>query len=78
MMMNNTSTMDAPQPGDIPWLLLAASRKGSEGAFARVSSVQRVNTVGGQPPGDGCGTATLGKRVHMAYRADYVLLVPWP
>lgn len=66
---------DAPRPGDIPWLLLAARRDGPDGAFARVTSVQRLNTVGGQAPADGCGAATLGTRVHMAYRADYALFV---
>ena len=59
----------------MPWLLLTARPQGSEGAFSRVSSVQRLNTVGGQPPVFGCGTDTLGKRVRMAYRADYVLHV---
>ena len=69
------SRMDSPRPGAIPWLLLTAKPEGPAGAFARVSSVQRLETVGGQPPGDGCGAATLGKRVHIAYRADYVLHV---
>ena len=68
--------VDSPQPGAIPWLLLTTQAQGQGGAFARVSSVQRLATVGGQPPGDGCGAATLGQRVHMAYRANYVLLVP--
>lgn len=70
--------MDAPRPGAIPWLLLSTKAQGPDGAFARVSSVQRVNTVGGQAPADGCGPATLGQRAHMAYRADYVLYMPRP
>jgi len=70
--------MDSPHAGAIPWLLLSARPQGPDGTFARVSSVQRVNTVGGQAPGEGCGNATLGKRAHMAYRADYVLYVPGP
>lgn len=65
----------APRPHSIPWLLLATRSLGPEGAFARVSSVQRLNTVGGEPPADGCGPGTLGAHVHMAYRADYVLYV---
>ncbi len=72
-----SARQDSPS-GAIPWLLLAARKEGPEGTFSRVSNVQRLNTVGGQPPADGCSTATLGKRVHMAYRADYVLLVPRP
>ena len=67
---------DAPRPDAIPWLLLAAAPKGPDGAFSGVSSVQRIHTVGGLPPSDGCAAATLGRRVGMAYRADYVLFVP--
>lgn len=70
--------MDAPRPGAIPWLLLSAKAQGPDGVFAHVSSVQRVNTVGGLAPVEGCGPATLGRRAHMAYRADYVLYVPRP
>ena len=70
------SRADAPRADAIPWLLLTARSQGTEGVFARVSSVQRVNTVGGQPPADGCNATALGKRVQIAYRADYVLLAP--
>lgn len=66
---------DAPQPKAIPWLLLSASKQGSDGVFSRVSSVQRLNTVDGQAPADGCDSAALGKRAQMQYRADYVLYV---
>ena len=70
------SRVESPRPRAIAWLLLAAHPQGPDGAFARVSSVQRLNTVGGQPPGFGCDTDTLGTRVRMAYRADYVLHAP--
>lgn len=70
------SRVDSPRPRAIPWLLLAARPQGPDGAFSRVSSVQRLNTSGGLAPSDGCGPATLGQRVQMAYRADYVLHVP--
>jgi hypothetical protein len=65
--------VESPQPRAIPWLLLSARPQGSQGVFGRVSSVQRLNTVGGQPPSFGCNSGTLGRRVRMAYRADYVL-----
>jgi Protein of unknown function (DUF3455) len=67
---------DAPRPGAIPWLLLAARQQGPEGMFSTVRSVQRVNTVGGQAPVEGCSVAALGKRALVAYRADYVLYAP--
>ncbi|MBK6615832.1 DUF3455 domain-containing protein [Ottowia sp.] len=68
--------MDAPTAGAIPWLLLDAKPEAQPGAFSRVASVQRLHTVGGQPPATGCTSATLGQRVRMAYRADYVLFAP--
>jgi hypothetical protein len=38
---------DAPAGGNIPWLLLATKSVGNDGAFSKVSSIQRVATVGG-------------------------------
>ena len=65
---------DAPQAGTIPWLLLAARSVGPDGAFAKVTSVQRVNTSGGAAPApDGCSTATLGQTARVAYTADYLM-----
>jgi hypothetical protein len=60
---------DAPAPGAIPWLLLGAKSVGPEGAFSRVTSVQRVATVGGVAPAGGCAQAGLQARV--PYTADY-------
>src|SRR5882672_10629466 len=37
---------DAPVADAIPWLLLSARSVGSEGSFSKVTSIQRVNTVG--------------------------------
>ena len=45
---------DAPAADTIPWLLLAAKSVGPDGAFRHVSSIQRVNTVGGVAPKNGC------------------------
>lgn len=72
------SRMESPRPGAIPWLLLDARGNGRPGSFANVSAVQRINTVGGVAPEGGCSPRTLGTKVHMAYRADYVLYVPAP
>jgi hypothetical protein len=62
---------DAPVPGAIPWLLLATESTGSQGAFSKVSSIQRVNTAGGVAPGAGCTRATVGKSARVGYSADY-------
>lgn len=65
---------DAPVSGAIPWLLLTARSVGPDGAYAKVTSIQRVNTVGGvAPAADGCTLASLGKSARIAYGADYVL-----
>jgi hypothetical protein len=67
---------DAPAPGAIPWLLLAARNDGPPGLFSRVSSVQRVNTVGGLAPATGCSRDTAGTAVRVAYTADYHFFSP--
>lgn len=60
---------DAPAAGAIPWLLLSAKSVGPEGAFSRVTSVQRVATKGGVAPAGGCSQP--GAKARMAYTADY-------
>ena len=62
---------DAPEAGAIPWLLLAAKSAGSEGSFSKVTSIQRVNTVGGVAPKSGCSQVTAGTPARIAYTADY-------
>ena len=64
---------DAPQSGAIPWLLLATRSDGPSGDFDKVTSVQRLNTVGGIAPANGCTMATLGQGARVPYSADYVL-----
>lgn len=62
---------DAPLAGAIPWLLLAAKSVGSEGSFSRVTSIQRVNTVGGVAPNSACAQASAGTPARISYTADY-------
>lgn len=57
----------------VPWLLLAARSAGPEGAFSKVTSIQRVRTLGGNAPQDGCSQATQGASARVPYSADYVL-----
>jgi hypothetical protein len=68
------ASADAPQPGAIPWVLLAAKSDGGAGAFSKVTSVQRVNTVGGVPPRTGCSQTAAGTMVRVPYAADYYFL----
>ena len=62
---------DAPDKRDIPWLLLEASNTGPAGSFSRVTSIQRVNTVGGSAPATGCDATTAGQETRVHYTADY-------
>jgi len=62
---------DAPVAGAIPWLLLTAKSVGPEGSFSKVTSIQRVNTVGGVAPQAGCSQATAGAAARINYTADY-------
>jgi hypothetical protein len=62
---------DAPVADAIPWLLLSARSVGSEGSFSKVTSIQRINTVGGVAPKAGCSQATAGSPARIDYTADY-------
>jgi len=64
----------AAAPDAIPWLLLGAKSEGPVGAFSNVTSVQRVNTVGGIAPKTGCSQATAGAPARVNYTADYYFL----
>ncbi|MGJ5177239.1 DUF3455 domain-containing protein [Bradyrhizobium oligotrophicum] len=56
---------------DIPWLKLAATAHKGSGVLSEVTTVQRINTVGGKLEG-ACETA--GQYRSVAYSADYVFL----
>jgi hypothetical protein len=69
--------MDAPRSDAIPWLLLTARSVGPEGSFSKVTSVQRVSTVGGAAPRTGCSYASVVPLVaRVPYTADYYFLAP--
>jgi len=65
--------IESPVAGAIPWLLLQTRSTGRKGAFARVTSIQRVATEGGVAPATGCTAATAGQQARVPYRAQYVL-----
>jgi hypothetical protein len=62
---------DAPVADAIPWLLLAAKSVGWTGCFSNVTSIQRVNTVGGAAPKSDCSQAAAGTPARIGYTADY-------
>ena len=68
---------DAPKPDAIPWLLLAAASHTGEGILGRATSIQRIHTEGGLPPGAStCDAAASGKESRSAYSADYYFYAP--
>jgi hypothetical protein len=62
---------DAPAADAIPWLLLATRSDGPDGLLSKVTSVQRLRTVGGVAPDAGCSQATAGTPARVNYTADY-------
>jgi hypothetical protein len=67
--------VDAPTHDAIPWLLLSAKSVGPDGSFSKVTSIQRVSTVGGVAPGIGCHKAAVGVSTRVSYTADYYFFI---
>jgi hypothetical protein len=61
------------RPDAIPELLLKATATRGDGAFGRVSYVQRLNTTGGLAPARPC---TDGSQIGVPYTATYVFYAP--
>jgi hypothetical protein len=67
---------DAPDGGAIPWLLLEAKEHAGNGAFATITHIQRLDTVGGVAPTEGCDEAHAGAEVRSPYEATYAFYYP--
>src|SRR6266851_6804364 len=66
---------DGPDANAIPWLLLSAKSTAGTGPLGRTASIQRVQTVGGKAPADGCSQAQAGKEARVPYEARYYFYV---
>jgi hypothetical protein len=65
--------VEAPEPQAIPWLLLTVTGHSGDGAFSRVTTVQRIHTSGGRAPATPCaGNA----EVRVPYAAEYCFYAP--
>jgi len=53
-------------------LLLRATSATGPGAFSQVKSIQRLHTVGGKAPADGCSPAQSGQVLRVPYSAEYL------
>jgi hypothetical protein len=61
----------APTDDAIPWLLLKAKTHNGSGAFSTVTYVQRLDTVGGAAPTDGCDRSAASAERRVDYTATY-------
>jgi len=61
-----------PDPAAIPWLLLRATTASGSGVFAQTQSIQRLHTVGGKAPAEGCSQSQNGTQLRVPYSADYL------
>jgi FtsP/CotA-like multicopper oxidase with cupredoxin domain len=52
---------NGPDATAIPWLPLRASSATGPGIFAQVQSIQRLQTVGGKAPAEGCAPGDAGE-----------------
>ena len=74
---------DAPDHDALPWLLLDATSNAGTGRLAGVSSIQRIDTVGGAPPAQACDLGHLNAEVRVPYEATYAFYafdgepLPW-
>lgn len=60
-----------PSPSAIPWLLLAAKSTSGTGVFSHATSIQRVQTVGGNAPSEACSAENAKQVARVPYTATY-------
>ena len=65
------ASVDAPDSGAAPWLLLIARAGRDEGLFSHVTHIQRLGTTGGVPKQPAAG-ARPGAELRVPYSAIYV------
>lgn len=70
--------VDAPDAGAIPWLRLKVTGHSGNGVFAKVTTIQRIHTKGGQPAAAGCGCDDSHRNAEYKspYSADYYFYAP--
>jgi len=61
----------SPDPDSIPWLLVTILSHDGSGVLSRVTTVQRLNTKGGNAPASGCDASHVGQEIREPYSADY-------
>jgi hypothetical protein len=68
---------DSPDKDSVPWLLVTVTGHSGDGALSRVTSIQRIQTHGGQPPAAAeCDASKQNSEVKSSYAADYYFYAP--
>ena len=65
------ASVPSPDAHSVAWLRLEAISYEGQGAMSEVVSIQRLNTKGGKPAENGCGSSNSGAEVRVPYEADY-------
>ncbi len=60
-----------PNQSAIPWLLLASKATTGAGVFSQTTSIQRVQTIGGNAPPGPCSAANAKQVARVPYTATY-------
>ena len=69
---------NGPDATAIPWLLLSAKATFGKGVFSGTLSIQRLFTVGGKAPAEGCDQTRSGKEARIPYKARYYFFAATP
>jgi hypothetical protein len=69
--------VDSPRSDSIPWLLVSVVRRSGTGILSRVTTIQRINTKGGQPPPSAeCTELKRNVEAKTSYTAEYYFYAP--
>jgi hypothetical protein len=66
----------SPDAHSIPWLLVTILSHEGNGVLSRITTIQRVNTIGGKAPESGCDASHVSQEVRVPYSADYRFFAP--
>jgi hypothetical protein len=73
-----TAHADSPDPDSIPWLLVTVTGHSGNGQLDNVTTIQRIHTLGGKAPAEGCDAAHPDAETKSSYTADYYFYAPAP
>ena len=66
------ANVPSPDANSIPWLLVKVVAHEGAGVLSSATSIQRLNTKGGNAPASGCDASHVGQELRVPYSADYL------